>query len=75
MFRVLVVLTWLVLAAQGAYELQMRQTGVGVVLLAVSFYYTLFTSNWVAAVYGLALCGIATLAVHLCMRAWDLPRD
>ena len=46
-----------------------------VVLLAVSFYYTLFTSNWVAAVYGLALCGIATLAVHLCMRAWDLPRD
>jgi type IV secretory pathway TrbD component len=36
MFRVLVVLTWLVLAAQGAYELQLRQTGVGVVLLAVS---------------------------------------
>jgi type IV secretory pathway TrbD component len=36
MFRVLVVLTWLVLSAQGAYELQMRQNSVGLLLLAVS---------------------------------------
>jgi hypothetical protein len=36
MFRVLVVLTWLVLSAQGAYELQMRQNSVGILLLAVS---------------------------------------
>jgi type IV secretory pathway TrbD component len=36
MFRVLVVLTWLVLAAQGAYELQLRQNRVGLLLLAIS---------------------------------------
>ena len=36
MFRVLVVLTWLVLSAQGAYELQMRQNRVGLLLLALS---------------------------------------
>jgi type IV secretory pathway TrbD component len=36
MFRVLVVLTSLVLSAQGAYELQMRQDRFGLLLLAVS---------------------------------------
>jgi hypothetical protein len=36
MFRVLVVLTSLVLSAQGAFELEVRQDRVGLLLLAVS---------------------------------------
>jgi type IV secretory pathway TrbD component len=36
MFRLLVVLTSLVLSAQGAYELQIRQDRFGLLLLAVS---------------------------------------
>jgi type IV secretory pathway TrbD component len=36
MFRLLVVLTSLVLSAQGAFELEVRQDRVGLLLLAVS---------------------------------------